>query len=371
MKKTCALAALACAAAGAAGAQPRIIKGEVTDVTSGDALPGVSVTIEGTTLSTTTASDGTFNIPDAPSGTLTVQLRTPGYRGATISVPEDQSDVRVGLTRELAEEIVVTGRVSRTERRNLGVSIATVKSEDLTETPAQTVDTALQGKVTGANIQRNDGAPGGGVQVRLRGVSSINASAEPLFVVDGMIVSNVSVPSGIFNVTKSNLGGNHSIMQDSVVNRMADFNAEDIESIEVLKGAAAAAIYGAKASNGVVIITTKRGQAGPTRVDITQRFGVSALAKSIGSRTFQSQADAEAAFPGLGQYYTSTVYDHDKELAGRHDLAAETILSVTGGSKDFRYFVSGAVKNDPGIIANTGYQKQAVRLDLGKDISDR
>src|SRR5882724_6379042 len=228
---------IAWVAAGAAEAQPRSIKGEVTDVATGDPLPGATVTIEGTTLSATTASDGAFTIPDAPAGALTVQLRAPGYRGATVSVPEDQSDVRVGLSRELAEEIVVTGRVSRTERRNLGVSIATVKSEDLTETPAQTVDAALQGKVTGANIQRNDGAPGGGVQVRLRGVSSINASAEPLFVVDGMIVSNVSVPSGIFNVTKSNLGGNHSIMQDSVVNRMADFNVEDIESIEVLKGA--------------------------------------------------------------------------------------------------------------------------------------
>src|SRR3989475_5936651 len=296
MKKTCALAALACAAAGAAGAQPRIIKGEVTDVTSGDALPGVSVTIEGTTLSTTTASDGTFNIPDAPSGTLTVQLRAPGYRGATVSVPEDQSDVRVGLSRELAEEIVVTGRASRTERRNLGVSIATVKSEDVTETPAQTIDTALQGKVTGANIQRNDGAPGGGVQVRLRGVSSINASAEPLFVVDGMIVSNVSVPSGIFNVTKSNLGGNHSIMQDSVVNRMADFNADDIESIEVLKGAAAAAIYGAKASNGVVIINTKRGQAGPPRVDAPPPSALPPVSKAIDRRTFGSVNEVISQF---------------------------------------------------------------------------
>src|SRR2546425_11563670 len=157
---------IAWVAAGAAEAQPRSIKGEVTDVATGDPLPGVTVTIEGTTLSATTASDGAFTIPDAPAGALTVQLRAPGYRGATVSVPEDQSDVRVGLTRELAEEIVVTGRVSRTERRNLGVSIATVKSEDLTETPAQTVDMALQGKVTGANIQRNDGAPGGGVQVR-------------------------------------------------------------------------------------------------------------------------------------------------------------------------------------------------------------
>src|SRR5437016_7156880 len=253
---------IAWVAAGAAEAQPRSIKGEVTDVATGDPLPGATVTIEGTTLSATTASDGAFTIPDAPAGALTVQLRAPGYRGATVSVPEDQSDVRVGLTRELAEEIVVTGRVSRTERRNLGVSIATVKSEDLTETPAQTVDTALQDRVTGANIQRNDGAPGGGVQVRLRGVSSINGSAEPLYVVDGMIVSNISVPSGLSEVTLSRAGSNKSPNQDSLVNRIADLNPEDIESIEVLKGAAAAAIYGAKASNGVIINNTKKGQAG-------------------------------------------------------------------------------------------------------------
>src|SRR3989442_15769743 len=108
--------------------------------------------IQGPPLAATTASDGTFSIPGAPAGTLTVQLRAPGYRGATVSVPEDQSDVRVGLSRELAEEIVVTGRASRTERRNLGASIATVKSEDVTETPPQTIDTPLQGNETGANI---------------------------------------------------------------------------------------------------------------------------------------------------------------------------------------------------------------------------
>ena len=387
MKTTWALAVLAWLAAAAAGAQSRTIKGNATDVTTGDPLAGVTVTVEGTTLSTTTASDGTFTIANAPPGTVNVSMRAPGYRGATVPVPEDQSDVRVGLSRELAEEIVVTGRASRTERRNLGVSIATVKSEDLTETPAQTVDTALQGKVTGANIQRNDGAPGGGVQVRLRGVSSINASAEPLFVVDGMIVSNVSVPSGIFNVTKSNLGGNHSVMQDSVVNRMADFNAEDIESIEVLKGAAAAAIYGAKASNGVIIINTKRGQAGPPRVDVTQRFGISTLSNKIGARNYGSltavldqfcpvdatsgQRNSTCVTNQTGYYGSGTVYDHDQELAGRRDLGTETILSVSGGSKDLRYFVSGAVKNDPGIIANTGYQKQALRLNLGKDLGDR
>jgi len=356
---------------GAAQAQTRGIRGNVTNVVSGDPLPGATVEVVGTDRVASTGADGGFTISDAPAGAITLRVSRNGFRASQVPLAEGQSEVKVGLQEELEEEIVVTGRASTTERRHLAVSVQTVKAEDLNEVPAQTIDQQLQGKVNGANIQRNDGAPGGGVQVRLRGVSSINASPEPLFVVDGMIVSDVAIPSGLFNVTKSNLGGNHSQQQDMVVNRIADFNPEDIESIEVLKGAAAAAIYGSKASNGVVIITTKRGAAGVTRVDFTQRFGASYLSKEIGSRTFKSQADAEAAFPGLGNLWSPTVYDHDAEVAGRHDLATESILSVSGGEKDFRYFVSGSVKNDPGIIDNTGYQKQAVRLNLGKDIGDR
>ena len=378
--------ALAVLLAGAAQAQSRVIRGTVADVATGEPVPGANISVVGTSLSASTGADGAFSISGAPAGSIELTVAGPGFRSARVPLGEGQSEVKVGLQRELAEEIVVTGRASTTERRHLAVSIATVKSEELNEVPAQTVDQALQGKVLGANIQRNDGAPGGGAQVRLRGVSSIYASAEPLFIVDGMIVSNAAIPSGIFNVTKSNQGGNHSTSQDSLVNRIADFNPEDIDSIEVLKGAAAAAIYGAKASNGVVIINTKRGQAGPTKVELTQRFGVSTRSNEIGARTFTSAADVVSTFcPPLkstgapdpkcvttqtANYGPGTVYNHDKELAGRNDLATETVMSVSGGSKDFRYFVSGLVKNDPGIINNTGYQKQALRLNMGKDIGE-
>jgi TonB-linked SusC/RagA family outer membrane protein len=387
MLRKWAVFSLAILLAGAAEAQTRTVKGTVADVSSGDPVAGATVKIAGTAFSVNTAADGNFIFPDAPTGTLTLNVTVAGYRGATAQLPENQSEARISLQRELAEEIVVTGRASTSSRQHVAVSVAKVTGEDLNDVPAQTIDQALQGKVTGANIQRNDGAPGGGAQVRLRGTSSIYASAEPLFVVDGMIVSNAAIPSGIFNVTKSNQGGNHSTAQDSLVNRIADFNPEDIESIEVLKGAAAAAIYGSKASNGVVIITTKRGAAGPPKVDFTQRLGASYLAKEIGARTFTSAADVVSTFcPNLkttgapdpacvaqqtAAYGSGTVYNHDSEMAGRHGLAAESVLSVSGGQKDFRYFVSGAVKDDPGIIANTGYQKQALRVNLGKDIGDK
>lgn len=384
--RTCAAAVCVLLLAVPAQAQTRSIKGTISDVASGAPVSGATVTVPGTSLSSTTDANGAFTIEGAPAGEVTLQVTYPAYRSARLSVPPSQSEVSVGVRRELEEEIVVTGRASAAPKQQVAVSVAKVSSEELNEVPSQTVEQAMQGKVTGANIQRNDGAPGGGAQVRLRGTSSIYGSAEPLFVVDGMIVSNAAIPSGIFNVTKSNQGGNHSTAQDSLVNRIADFNAEDIESIEVLKGAAAAAIYGSKASNGVVIITTKRGLSGPTKVDFTQRFGISTLSKEIGARTFTSVADVVSTFcpnvKATGQpdpacvaqqtanYGPGTVYNHDAELAGRHDLATESVLSVSGGQRDFRYFVSGSVKNDPGIINNTGYQKQALRVNLGKDITD-
>ena len=375
--------------AGAVLAQERTIKGKVTDAVTQRAVAGATIGVKGTPLTAATDSEGAFTLSRAPAGDLTVTVDAENYTGEEVTLPAGSDSLLISLKpKSVEEEIVVTGRASETKRQNVAVSVVKVKSEEINDVPAQTVDEQLQGKVAGANIQRNDGAPGGGAQVRLRGVSSINGSAEPLYVVDGMIVSNISVPSGLSEVTLSRAGSNKSPNQDSLVNRIADLNPEDIESIEVLKGAAAAAIYGAKASNGVIIINTKKGQAGgPVRVDFTQRFGVSALSKTLGTRTFTSLSDALDVFcppnsagvrdPGCVAFNTSaygngkTIYDNESGLAGRHDLAIESILDVSGGGEGgLRYFVSGAVKNDPGIIANTGYQKQSVRINLGKDLAD-
>ncbi len=369
-------------------AQQRTVSGTVVDANTSQPIPDTAVLVVGTDVAARSAKDGAFTLPGAPAGALTLHAAAEGFKAVDVPVAADQDQVRIALEPELREgivpspqtrrataeeEMVVTGRASRTERRNVAVSVAKVKGEQLTQVPAETVDLALQGKVAGANIQRNDGAPGGGAQVRLRGVSSINATAEPLFILDGMIVSNVAIPNNISVVTLSRLGSNTSPNQDSLVNRIADFNTEDIESIEVLKGAAAAAIYGSKASNGVVILTTKKGQPGSPRVDFTQRFGESFLAKKLGARTFTNADDAAAAFGSVARQYccSGPTYDHDSDMAGRHDLATESILSVSGGGEGgLRYYLSGSVKSDPGIIQNTGYQKQSVRLNLGRDLGD-
>ena len=179
MQCSWALAALAVLSAGAVQAQSRAIKGTVSDVATGEPVAGARAQVSGTDLSVLSGADGTFTISGAPAGAVEVVVSGANYRSARVALAGDQSEVKVGLQREMAEEIIVTGRASTTTRQHVAVSVARVNSEDLNDVPAQTVDQALQGKVTGANIQRNDGAPGGGAQVRLRGTSSIYASARP------------------------------------------------------------------------------------------------------------------------------------------------------------------------------------------------
>src|SRR5262249_27922797 len=151
--------------------------------------------------------------------------------------------------------------------------VATVSAADLVKVPAASVEQSLTGKLAGADIQSNSGAPGGGLQVRLRGISSIIGASTPLYVVDGVIVSDVAIASGVNTLTKYGSRTNISNEQDDPVNLIADLNPNDIESVEVMKGASASAIYGSKASNGVILITTKKGRLGAPQFTIGQRFG--------------------------------------------------------------------------------------------------
>src|SRR5207249_2392140 len=162
-----------------------------------------------------------------------------------------------------------------TERRNAAVATTVVTGAELTAVPAPALDRALQGRVPGAYIQQNSGAPGGGTQVQIRGSNTVVGSADPLFVVDGVIVSDASLSTGLFSVTASGnpqSTRNDGEKQDDPVNRLTDLNPNDVESIEILRGAAASSIYGSKGVNGVVIIRTKRGRAGTPRANLDQSF---------------------------------------------------------------------------------------------------
>jgi TonB-linked SusC/RagA family outer membrane protein len=353
-----------------APANTRKITGKVLDALTSDGLPLTRVIIKGTTKGVETELDGTFSL-DVPMGPVTLLFSSQDHKDREVTVGANRNDVTVSLDATFVEEMVVVGRASELARKHMANSVASVNTEELNRAPAATVDQALQGKVAGANIQSNSGAPGGGMQLKLRGVSTINGSTAPLYVIDGVIVSDVAIASGVYQVTASTGGSNPSPTQDNQVNRIADLNPNDIESIEVLKGASAAAIYGSKASNGVVIITTKRGKAGSgPKVDITQRLGMYQLSNKLGSRRINSMEEAVEVFgPKAADYYQPGVYyDHEQQLAGRRDLSYETLASVSGAAGDTRYFASAMVKDDNGVIQNTGYQKQSFRLNLAQKL---
>lgn len=214
----------------------RTVKGRVADRLTNEGLPLVRVIIKGTTQGVETELDGTFTLPNVPTRAVTLLFSSQDYGEREVQIGANQRTVEVALENIFSEEMVVVGRASEVARKNLANSVASVNAEEINRAPAQTVDQALQGKVAGANIQSNGGAPGGGLQLRLRGVSTINGSTAPLYVIDGVLVSDVAIASGMFAVTRSVTGSNPNPTQDNQVNRIADINPNDIESIEVLKG---------------------------------------------------------------------------------------------------------------------------------------
>lgn len=362
-------------------AQGRTISGRIRDSVTGGPIEGARVGILGGSTAVSTSSAGQFALPNLPDGDVTIQVRAVGFRRQDIRVTAGTSTVDIALSRDVfkMEEIVVTGQATGVERRNLANAVATVGSDDIGAAPQVTasIEQVLQGKVAGVDIQSNGGAPGGGLQVRLRGVTSVNADAQPLYVVDGIVMSDVAIPSNQNAVTAAAGGSNPALTQDAQVNRIADLNPADIETIEILKGASAAAIYGGRASNGVVIITTKRGKPGATRVSVSQRFGTFALSNKVGSRRFKNAAEVDAAFrPGVGVANGCTTtscpfFDHEQELAGLKKLSSQTAISVSGGTDNTRFMVSGLMQNDEGIIANTGFQRQSLRVNLDQRLGSK
>lgn len=355
-------------------AQVRVLRGTVVDSSSGSPIAGANVVIRGTSFGATTGADGRFTLSDLPQRDYIVLVRRFGYRFRQITVPANETEVRVAMSSDplQLDQVVVTGQATAIEKRNLPNAVATVSAEDVNRVSSQSIEHALQGKIAGAVITTNSGAPGGGVQVRMRGVTSINAQSEPLYVVDGVMASNVAIPSNQNAVTNAAGGSNPALTQDAQVNRIADLNPSDIETIEILKGASASAIYGSRASNGVVIITTKRGRTGAPEIHATQRFGYYQLSNTLGARKFNNAAEAVGVWGSTANtFFTGATYDHEKELAGNTPLSAETLLDLSGGSDNTKYFLSGAWKGDGGIIKNTGFARQSLRANLNQRFGSR
>ncbi len=370
------LLALVALAIGSTAVQAqRRITGRVTDA-GGQPLAGASVQVRGTSFGASSGDDGRFSV-SAPAGDVTLRVRRLGYKPRNVAVSATDNAVDVQLERDVLqlETQVITGAATTVARRNAANDIAVVSGEQLNRAPTPSLENALQGKIAGATIQSNSGAPGGGMQVQLRGVTTINAAVDPLYVVDGVLVSNDAIAPNINAVTRAAAGANAS-SQDNAVNRIADLNPEDIQSIEVLKGASASAIYGSKAANGVIIITTKRGIAGAPRFNITQRFGTFDLSHKVGARHWTLPSAIAFFHDQLGvptdlitQQIQDGTTDFEQQLYGHNDLSWETDASVRGGTDQTQYFISGLLKNDKGIMDGTGFLKQSVRANLTQQFS--
>ncbi|MEO7713834.1 MAG: TonB-dependent receptor plug domain-containing protein, partial [Gemmatimonadaceae bacterium] len=367
--------------AGSAQAQRRVT-GRVVE--AGGALPlgSVSITLPGTTVGAVTSDNGVFTL-SVPAGDVQLNARRIGYRRRTFTVRATDGDVRVELERDpyRLEAQIVTGAATSVARQNVANDVGLVTADQLTRVPSASIENALAGKIPGAQVIANGGAPGGGNQIRMRGVTSVFGSADPLYVVDGVIISNDVIQPGTNALTSARRASANASNQDNGVNRIADLNPNDIETVEVLKGASASAIYGSKASNGVIIIKTKTGSTGAPVSNITQRLGTFDLARKFNLRRFtlpEAQAYAVAQGYSMTPAEVAASYascngfcDFEEQLYGEHPLSYETGLGVRGGTGSTNYFVSGLTKYDGGIQKNTGYKKDAIRLNLSQFIGDK
>lgn len=351
------------------------VTGTVTDAAN-NPLAGISVKVKNSNLGTSTDASGKFVIT-VPSKGATLEFTSVGFKSQSVQVSDNNAVLSIKMLEDIGrlDEVVVTGLATSVKRRNLANAVVTVSSKDLTGTaPAQTFDAALNGKVPGALINANSGAPGGGISVKLRGVTSVFGNTQPLFVVDGVFIDNRSTPAGLNTVTGAARGGNAS-NQDNPSSRIADIKAEDIENVEILKGASAAAIYGSKAAAGVVLITTKRGKTGKTKLTVSQDLGIMKASKLMGQRDWTEEKAldfggnaAKAEF--IAAKNAGKIYDYEKELYGENGFTRNTNISMVGGNEKTSFFLSGGLKEEDGIIKRTGYGSKSLRVNVDHRITD-
>lgn len=364
--------------ASAQDTQTRPVTGTVTRA-AGQPIEYATVLVKGTARGTQTDAAGAFRLV-VPAGPLTLTARAIGFLPKDVPLGAADNTVTINMVEDPAklEQIVVTGVATGVSKRSAATSTEILGAE-LTRGPATTVDQALQGKVPSANIQTNSGAPGGGVQVQIRGVNTAIGATDPVFVVDGVLYSNAQVPTGLYSVTQSGTVSGSGPAQDDASNRLADLNPADIETIEVLPSAAASSIYGSKAANGVVVITTKRGKAGKTVANITQRVGESALLRGPGTRRYDlptalSQFSSDSAIIlGIAAANGGKLpfYDHLQEIAGQKPINYETLLDLSGGTPNTRYYISGGIASEGGIMRNSDATRQALRVNLDQRLAPK
>ena len=325
--------------------QQKSVSGKVTD-SSGEGLPGVSVVVKGTTIGTITDIDGNYSISNIPED-ATMQFSFIGMKlqefvvGNKTSVNVTMEEETVGI-----EEVIAIG-YGTMKKSDLTGSVTSVSSAELAAYPALGATQALQGRASGVMVTSRNGEPGTEARIRIRGGTSINASSEPLYVVDGFAGGSVPAP-------------------------------EDIQSIEILKDASATAIYGSRGANGVVLVTTKRGKAGKTNIELNSSYSVQQIGKKLDMLNGQEFAElmndmykndglTAIPYPNPQQYGEGT--DWQDEIF-RTGILQNYQLSASGGKENFRFYTSANYYGNKGTVINSNFNRISALTNLDVDFND-
>lgn len=360
---------------GGASAQNRVVTGKVTDA-GGNPIPSASVVIKGTKRGTNTGPDGGFKINVPPSG-KTLVISSIGFASMEVSI-DGISDVPVQLAaaaRNDLQDVVVVGYGTQ-RKRDLTGAVYKLKDSTMEDIPIQGPDQALRGKVPGVNVTQSSGTPGAAISVQVRGTGTINTSAQPLYVVDGVILN-----TGSYSQLDANMGG-------QTLNVLADINPNDIESYEVLKDAAAAAVYGSRGANGVVLITTKKGANQKTKVMLDASLGTQSPWRKIPTLTGPQYVSLvqEELLNGFGlspsQFGLAGINDLSnapdtypttnwQDLIFRHDPLYNYQLSVAGGDAKTKIYASANYSGNDGIILGSDYRRYGARINVDHTVNSR
>ncbi len=327
--------------------QDKVVTGKVTDSKDGSAMQNATVKIKGTQIATQTDAAGSFKIK-APSSATTLVVSSIGYANVEVAIGSGTVNVTLTQTSAALGEVVVIG-YGTVRKKDLTGSVSTVSSKDFQQGAITTPEQLISGKVAGVSITANGGAPGSGSVIRIRGGASLNASNDPLIVIDGMPLENAGI--------------------SGVANPLSLINPNDIETFTVLKDASAAAIYGSRASNGVILITTKKGKSGKAVFNYTSQISAGTIVKPasiLSASQIRQIVTANAGINGLPNL-TSVIgpaYTDWQSLIYQTAVANDNNLSVSGSFKNLPYRLSVGFMNQNGVLRTDNLQRTSVGLNI-------
>ncbi|WP_224994384.1 TonB-dependent receptor [Cesiribacter sp. SM1] len=332
------------------------VKGRVTSKSDGEGIPGATVVVKGTSTGTVTDIDGNYSL-QVPSGNATLVFSFTGYVKQEVAV-NNRSNINIDLAEDVAvlDEIVVTG-YGDIKKADMTSAHVKVGAEEIQKTVNTTIEQAIQGRAAGVYVTQNSGQPGGGISVNIRGVNSINGSTEPLYVIDGVQIPGQSVSFGATSST----------------NPLAGLNPADIESMEVLQGPSATAVYGSRGTNGVIVITTKKGKSGDTKVSYGFQHSIQTPPQDMDVMNLQQYAQMVKEFNALEGGETPQEF-LDPSILGEgtnwQDELFRTApmnkhqLSLSGGGDKTTYYLSGEYLQQEGIAVGSGFDRYSLRLNV-------